>query len=173
MEWELVYEVVNEPYRFESILVSSLLLITGVIFFISSFQTKAEEGRSPLLEKAFTGVFIIIQLVIAAIILPHNHKAYYESKDRYENGDFEVVEGSVVDFFPMKHSGGSNESLTVGEVNFSYSDFDHSVYGFNNTKSHGGPMDEGKLVRIGYYEKSGRNIIIRLEIGKHMKKRSA
>lgn len=59
------------------------------------------------------------------------------------------VEGIVENFKPMPFSGHQNESFTVNGVFFEYSDFGPSA-GFNNTKSHGGPIDDNKYVKIRY-----------------------
>lgn len=67
-----------------------------------------------------------------------------------KNGTYHEVEGVVEDFDPMPHSGHKNESFTVNGVTFEYSDYGAST-GFNNTKSHGGPIDEGEIVKIRYY----------------------
>ena len=74
---------------------------------------------------------------------------YFKSVSALKNGDYQQVEGIVKNFDPMPHSGHKNESFTVSGVFFEYSDFGPSA-GFNNTKSHGGPIDEGKYVKIRY-----------------------
>ncbi|GHC66836.1 hypothetical protein [Ulvibacter litoralis] len=76
---------------------------------------------------------------------------YFSSIRAMKNGTYKEVEGIVENFDPMPHSGHKNESFTVNGVKFEYSDFGPSS-GFNNTKSHGGPIDEGKYVRINYYD---------------------
>ena len=67
-----------------------------------------------------------------------------------KNNKYKEVEGYVENFDPMPYGGHKNESFTVNDVKFEYSDFTVTV-GFNNTKSHGGPIDSGKYVRIRYY----------------------
>jgi hypothetical protein len=44
-----------------------------------------------------------------------------------------------------------DESFSVKGVHFKYSS-NLETTGFNQTKSNGGPIDEGKYVRIRYYE---------------------
>jgi hypothetical protein len=73
----------------------------------------------------------------------------------------EFVEGVVTNFIPMPYEGHSRESFEVKGRRFDYSDF-HITAGFNNTKSHGGPIDEGVHVRIWHKD----NKIARLEVGK-------
>ncbi len=75
-------------------------------------------------------------------------------------GEFAVVEGTVEDFVPMPAAGHANESFSVDDVRFSYSDYNLSTGAFNNTASHGGPIREGLRVRVSHHE--GR--ILELEI---------
>jgi hypothetical protein len=60
----------------------------------------------------------------------------------------------------MPYGGHADEKFTVNGATFSYSDYSVTA-GFNNTKSHGGPIDEGKRVRVTHLG----NIIVRLEVG--------
>lgn len=76
---------------------------------------------------------------------------YLRSVSALKNENYLEVEGVVENFDPMPYSGHKNESFTVNGVFFEYSDFGPSA-GFNNTKSHGGPIDEGKYVKIRYHE---------------------
>jgi len=62
----------------------------------------------------------------------------------------ELVEGIVEQFDPMPAVGHKHESFLVKGQSFEYSDFQATV-GFNNAKSLGGPIDEGKYVRIRHY----------------------
>ena len=76
---------------------------------------------------------------------------YFSCVSAMKDGTYKEVEGIVENFDPMPHSGHKNESFTVKGVKFEYSDYGVST-GFNNTKSHGGPIDEGKFVKIKYYD---------------------
>jgi hypothetical protein len=72
-----------------------------------------------------------------------------------------VVEGPVENFVPMPFSGHAVESFSVSGVQFKYSDY-AVTDGFNNTLSHGGPINKESYVRICY--DPGGNQILRLEI---------
>jgi hypothetical protein len=77
-----------------------------------------------------------------------------------------AVEGVVQDFHAMPFEGHDYEHFTVDGVLFSYSDYVYSG-GFNQSRSHGGPMTSGLTVRIHYI--FGRNgdttgpVIVKLE----------
>jgi len=87
------------------------------------------------------------------------YTGYSKLVSAYDTGEFEVVEGFITDFRPMPKSGHPQERFSVDGVTFTYSDY-NVVPGFNNTKSHGGPIDEGVYVRVSYVG----NSIITLEV---------
>lgn len=84
---------------------------------------------------------------------------YRDLVEDYQTGNFEIAEGFVNNFVPMPKGGKPYESFTVDGVSFTYSDY-NIVPGFNNTRSHGGPIEEGIFVRVYYIG----NSIIRLEV---------
>lgn len=84
---------------------------------------------------------------------------YYQCIDSLESHTFSTVEGYVEEFNPMPKEGHQNETFVVKGVKFEYSDYEPSC-GFNNSKSHGGPIDQGKYVKINYFE----DLIIQLWI---------
>jgi hypothetical protein len=73
------------------------------------------------------------------------------------------VEGVVENFHPAPPEGHQNETFTVDAISFSYSDY-VITGGYNQTRSHGGLIDQGKLVRITYVPSGGQNTIVRLEL---------
>src|SRR5262249_332614 len=62
---------------------------------------------------------------------------------------------------PMPYAGHSDESFTVMGIRFTYSDY-HISDGFNNTSSHGGPINKDLFVRICYDPRD--HVILRLLI---------
>jgi hypothetical protein len=91
------------------------------------------------------------------LVLPPSWTIYHDhlrAQEQLRSGDCEIVEGTVEQFHPMPYHGHSLESFTVNGVRFSYSDFDDSKPGFNNTESHGGPIHSGMHVRIHYRAES-------------------
>jgi hypothetical protein len=102
----------------------------------------------------------VAMLFMAMILSPAGvSDMYARARDSYVKGDYSIAEGTVVNFHPMPYSGHQNETFSVKDVEFSYSDY-VIVPCFNSTASHGGPIREGLRVRIAY---SG-NCILKLEI---------
>jgi hypothetical protein len=155
MELSVVYDFVNESFRFENVLMPLLLVLAGCVFlFTNKFS------------KMFSVIFVVSASIFCMILIPQQVKNYYNTKAIYENSEYKVVEGVVTNFDPMPHSGHKNESFTIKGVKFEYSDFDESYYGFNNTKSHGGPVNEGRKFKVSYFTSKTKNIILKIEVFK-------
>jgi hypothetical protein len=80
---------------------------------------------------------------------------YSDLHRAYQNGNFSIVEGQVENLRPMPYRGHQEECFTVKDATFCYSDYEPTA-GFNNTTSHGGPIQSGLPVRIAYI---GNNIL--------------
>jgi hypothetical protein len=76
-------------------------------------------------------------------------------------GRASIVEGPVHDFVPMPWSGHAQECFGVRSTTFCYSDFIVTP-GFNNARSHGGPIQEGLHVRIHHVN----TVIAQLEVAR-------
>jgi tetratricopeptide (TPR) repeat protein len=105
--------------------------------------------------------FLGFGLFWTAVAFGSTFSQYQRHKSLAEEDRCRVVEGSVQNFFPMPSGGHALESFSVAGVPFSYSDF-VITGGFNNTASHGGPINKDSYVRI-CYDPAG-NVILRLEI---------
>ena len=86
---------------------------------------------------------------------------YVQARNALHSGDHSVVKGHVANFIPMPRDGHAMESFEVGGEKFQYSDY-RGTPGFNNTRSHGGPIDSGVYVRVTHKG----NTILRLEIAR-------
>ncbi|HSO88350.1 MAG TPA: hypothetical protein VLQ91_17490 [Draconibacterium sp.] len=140
------YNILDSGYGVFGFASVGLGMITiGIIVIIMMKKFKAK--RSKQIFMYFWTGFGVLWTTLAFI---GTGSEYTSNVNALKNGTYNEVEGIVENFDPMPHSGHKMESFTVKGVKFEYSDFVVSS-GFNNTKSHGGPIDEGKYVRIRYY----------------------
>ncbi len=95
----------------------------------------------------WTGIAIGMTLLSLAFVVGESNGL----RRQYSAGDYLTVEGYVEQFEPMPYSGHQMETFEVDGVRFEYSDYVLNA-GFNNTRSHGGPIDEGVYVRIDYID---------------------
>jgi hypothetical protein len=97
-----------------------------------------------------------------ATVIPYLHWSQRSALvTALREGRTSIVEGPVYDFVPMPWSGHAHECFKVRATTFCYSDFEVTP-GFNNARSHGGPIQEGLLVRIHHVN----SVIAQLEVAK-------
>ena len=141
------------PYAFWGL----IFIVVGIKLIISKLNSKPNSSRHSIAYLSiFTGIAIVYTIISSYTIIGE----YFKLRNIMLNNEYSVVEGKVTDFLPMPPEGHQKEYFIVNGVEFSYSDYEITA-GFNNTKSHGGPIDLGKYVKIYYYE----NHILRLWVG--------
>jgi hypothetical protein len=164
MDWITVYDCRNESLRIGWMFIPVSFVFIGYGF--SAFNIFFNQSKG--IRRTFSIIFGILfgtsSLFSSVIIIPHNISTYYETKRIYESHEYKVVEGVVADFSPMPYGGHRDETFALNGMKFSYSDFDKSYYGFNNTQSHGGPIGQNKKVRLSYFVSEGKYIILKIEI---------
>ncbi len=144
------------------------LIPVVMMIFIAVFPIiwkKSWEGKYTIINykavKVFCTCCFIFALLFSVIFSLSQSHMYKETVVAYINGDYEIIEGYVQDFIPYVQ--GRDESFTINNVSFSYSDYDIQQ-GYNNTKSHGGVITgNGQHLRIGYVNYNCKNIIVYIE----------
>jgi hypothetical protein len=141
------YNVFESGYGVIGFATSGLIMVViGIVVIL--FMKKNGVKRSKIIFMYFWTGFGVLWTTIAFI---GTGSEYISCIRAMNNGTYKEVEDLVENFDPMPHSGHKDESFTVKGILFKYSDFGPSA-GFNNAKSHGGPIDEGKYVQIKYYD---------------------
>ena len=138
--------------------------VFGTLFVIVGVHTLVTKRSTPPYDRPFwrvaTGLFILFGLAIA-VGIPVTYLLERRALiSALESGQVTAVEGRVQDFVPMPWEGHAMECFTVEKTRICYSDFVVTP-GFNNARSHGGPINEGLHVRILHVNRT----IARLEIG--------
>ncbi len=163
MDYKTVFEVTDKGLDTISWIP---LLFVAIGVGVSWFNFKYNKSKSPKRKFAIVfGLFISgFACVMLLLTLPSSLADRNKTQKIFENKAYRVVEGAIEDFNPMPPSGHAVESFTVNGVYFEYSDF-MSVYGFNNTASHGGPLKRnGQQVRLSYITVNGVNRILKIEL---------
>jgi hypothetical protein len=114
--------------------------------------------------KIFGGLFVALGAFLTFMAATNTQSAAVALQELQQDGKYLVVEGIVQNFHPMPYEGHDTERFDVAGVRFEYSDY-MITGGFNQTRSHGGPIRPGRYVRLTYVPrgKSG-NVIIRVEV---------
>ncbi len=123
----------------------SVLIVSVIVWLYFMIAGKSREYKVPI------GILIIFSFLCTMIVWISSASSYLDAKKILKKATFTEVSGVVENFDPMPYEGHKNESFSVKGIRFEYSDFEIG-FGFNQSKSHGGPIDEGKYVRIQYYK---------------------
>jgi hypothetical protein len=107
-------------------------------------------------------VFVVSSLVLGVAGYDHVRQVR-DDRATEQSGNLGLVEGCLQGFHPMPVDGHDHERILVNGTSFSYSDFDESTPGFNNTSSHGGPIQADSAVQIHYIG----NTIVKLAVSDH------
>lgn len=104
--------------------------------------------------------FAALAAVIAIVALVGMRHRQVAIARIFAQRDFTVVEGAVSDFQPSPVGSNDEERFRVGEIWFSYrAAVDEG--GFHQTRAHGGPIRDGRIVRI-VQDRQGR--ILKLDL---------
>lgn len=161
-----VFDVLDSGFRTWTFSAFGLVFVAlGVLLFVGPRLIKATGipllAPQPTWQRYFRHVFLGFAILWTLITFGSTYSEHRRHQVLARSNSCRIVEGPVENFVPMPYGGHANESFAVANVRFEYSDFAISD-SFNNTSSHGGPIDENSYVRI-CYDPSG-NRILRLEI---------
>lgn len=166
MHYKTVFQVTDKGFDM-IIFVPVLLLFIGL--GLMWFNIKYNKIKSTKRTTAIVigSIFSCISLIVTISFIPATIADRNKTKRIFENKEYKVIEGKLENFHPMPKEGHDKESFEVKGVFFEYSDFE-LIYGFNNTASHGGPLQKnGQEVRLSYItNKKGENRILKVELKK-------
>ncbi len=158
----IIYDFANQLPN-NDLLFPLVMLICGlgIIYYNKNLNI---EGRKSGMVAGF--ILSIFSGIILIIWIPINLVCYFDTRDIYDNKQYKIVEGRVANYHPMQKGGhGDRESFSINGIDFKFSDFDDTYYGYKNVASKGGAIKENLLVRIYYFNHSEEgNVILRLEI---------
>jgi hypothetical protein len=156
MQYMTVFDVTQSGYRQWPFAAFGLIFVVvgaGLVFFRHQLR-----GR---MHRFFPFAFLGFAVVWTLTAFVSTAGSYSRLASDLRAGRCEVTEGVVTTFHPMPYGGHQMESFVVSGRRFEYSDYVVTA-GFNNTASHGGPIQQGVRVRIHHRG----NDIARLEIAR-------
>lgn len=165
----LVYDFAGRLPRLGFMLIPLLFVAVGIGIFIYNRKFVDNSATSTFgINKRASGmvfgtIFAAFAVLISIFLIPSMVGEYFETRNIYNNKQYQTVAGMVENYHPMPSGGHDSEKFTVSGVEFEFSDFDVSDYGYNNAASHGGVIRQGLNVRIGYFNNGDKNVILKLE----------
>jgi hypothetical protein len=142
----LVFDVTEAGYRqwtFPAF--GSIFVAIGIGLLIYQYFRQTEKGKTT--RRWFPFAYLAFAVFWTVATFAGTFTDYLRLRNAVRDGRCEIVEGTITEFVPMPYEGGATEHFVVNGHCFKYSDFVVNA-GFNNTQSHGGPLGEGKRVRI-------------------------
>lgn len=137
-----------------------VLVLLGLIYRIRKRQRRSEPWEGMAVFHYLGG---LVFLIFWVIILTSSIRWKFKVASAFRNHDYHIVEGTVESFHTMPKEGRGDEHFVVDSVYFSYSDYVHNG-GFNQTRSHGGPIwGDGQWLKLSYLERGKENVIIKIE----------
>jgi hypothetical protein len=162
MNYRTIFDVSDSPFlTWQVSLVCVGLVLTGICL---TMLRRWWSGWFfwPRAVRQFANPFALFYLagtiILAAIIISTSFSHRRVLISALNARQYGVVEGRATHFVPAPYEGHQDEQFCVESTCFSYSDY-VVTGGFNQTSSHGGPMQEGLPVRVSFLG----NIIIKLE----------
>jgi hypothetical protein len=158
MKYKVVFDIATAGYRAGGHVAFGCVFIVigiGLVVFRHRIMAKWSSAAASVFSFGYLG----FSLLWTTMAFASTYSEYRTALSARLKGTASVTEGVVSNFVPMPYGGHADEKFTVSGVTFSYSDY-AITSGFNNTRSHGGPIDEGKRVRVTYVG----NVIVRLEV---------
>jgi hypothetical protein len=146
MNFQLVFDADQAGYRQWWFPAFGLIFVAVGLVMLAYRRMNPSSGRTRW-SRVFPYLFTGFAVFWVSLTFVGTFSDYWKLRQALRSGQFEVVEGKVVDFVPMPASGHAMERFTVNGHRYEYSDYEVSA-GFNNTQSHGGPIHEGLIVRI-------------------------
>lgn len=160
MDYRTVFDIADEGYKSWS---AHGLIFVAIGCLIVAFRERLSDQWSerPRQGSAFAFLFLGFAILWTLVDFWGTYSEYADLRDALSSGKASIVEGRVSQFKPMPVTGHAMERFCVETTCFEYSDF-VATNGFNNTKSHGGPVREGLPVRVTYVGSA----IVKLEVGR-------
>ena len=155
MEYVEYFNLLDSGYKSFSFSLTGVIFviigIAGLILFILLRKRSTRLSKHPVLFLIFICCWLGFAVLWTGTSVASTYSEYIDLKNALVNNAYYTVEGVVDNFHPMPYAGHEHETFTVQGIQFEYSDY-LVTNAFNNTKSHGGPIDQGKFVKIYYYE---------------------
>ena len=151
---QLVFDVANHGYT------NWWFPVVGLGFLTMSILLLVNDRSAPHNKRYWRTIFMVVFSTLwTGIAFVGTGGAYLRARAARSAGGFQVVEGEVEQFLPQPYSGHAYESFKVAGVPFHYSDYVVTA-GYHQSRSHGGVIEPGLHVRIGYL----KDDILKLEV---------
>jgi hypothetical protein len=160
MDYQVVFDIGTAGYRSWPFAATGLIfIVVGIVLTASRWLLPDSWRQHPVAVPAFGFAVLGFAVLWTTTSFLATYRDYTAARDAVLSHRARVAEGVVTRFTPMPATGHALESFCVADACFHYSDYIVTA-GFNNTRSHGGPIRDGLPVRVTYVG----NTIVKLEV---------
>src|SRR5216683_4056122 len=144
-----VFDILDTGFRDWTFSAFGLIFVAvGIVILVFPRFLKAVGIPYLNLQSRFSRYFDLgFAILWTTLFFSLTYLGYLHHRSLAQENRCRAVEGPVEHFVPMAYGGHAQETFYVSGVRFGYSDFEITD-GFNNTSSHGGPINASSYVRI-------------------------
>jgi hypothetical protein len=166
MSYQVIFDFSQKAPDWSWIIYGCLFIVVGLIMTLAAKPVARSTQKPVIFVRIFGVIFTTFAIIWTSIVAFSTAPEYQYYQAIMQQHRYQVVEGPVENFVPMPREGHATEHFTVQDIPFSYSDYSITA-AFNNTSSHGGPIQAGLYVQIYYtpsYPSGYDNAILRIAV---------
>jgi len=154
-----VYDIRDQPIFPWSVYFFFVLMALALFIFISTRKNSDTDMLKIRYVSLGISIFSFIIFLSCTAVAIRDH---FQIKKIFDEKNYSIVEGRVLDYEPMNSAGHKDERFSVGGLHFTLADDVIGVMGYNNAAARGGVIRANLYVRI-LYPTYGHIAIFRLE----------
>lgn len=143
MHYSLVFDVAEAGYRYWWL--PSIGIGLAIAFSLcASLKKILPISQKKILLLRLGSAFCLLWSIILFI---STYSDYAHMRNSLMAGNYKILEGTIMDFVPQAEGDHEPESFRINGHHLSYS-FSTITAGFNQTRTHNGPIHEGQKARL-------------------------
>ncbi len=163
MEYEMVYKVADSEFSL-LYLIPFVFIIFGFLMIWYAFKKIKPNPKQRSFLIIFSVVFILFAISIILSEVSENWASRNRFKNIFENNEYKIAEGEIVNLKKMKFRGNYCKTFTVNEVYFECHQTGCRDQVYISSDFSGQFKENGQKVRLSYIIVKGKNRIIKVEL---------
>jgi hypothetical protein len=164
------YDFVDQGLNWLALVVPAAVALAGLaLYLIVARVVRKPKRGGPWLQRMTMAMYLgiatmLASLTLLAVGLYGELSEYFRSRSAYEAG-LAVVEGEVAPLPAAEGEARRARGFAVGEMEFVFPRTGVR-YGFLGLDGQGPAPAAGTFVRVGYYDRKGVNVILKLDVAR-------
>jgi len=172
-----VYDFANETFNFVPIAIAAGVAVVGAaIYKLVALSVRKPKRGGPWLQRRtmvmYAGILMMLaSITVLVVSVAFELIEYLGTRSAYAE-ELLTVEGEVAELAPASRATDAatrqqtkpRRGFSVGGIQFVFAE-SGVRYGYLGDE-HGAPPEAGTPARVGYFDRKGVNVILKLEVGK-------